>query len=257
MFRQTFARHFLYFFVIYLTFFALGKQTHAAQNASWQMVSPGIMYQDLEGGLLTPWSHIHVFKIDLKQNQLSLVSAKDLDRRVASVDEYAEHSNALLTINGGFFDEKYQSLGLRIANYKELSPLKRISWWGVFYIKNNKPMVSTAGLFHASPAISFAVQSGPRLLVNGHIPPLKPGRAERSALGITTDNQVIMLITDNAPLSTIELAQLMKSAPLNCVQALNLDGGSSTQLNAKMNRFQLNVHGFAHVSDAIIVKPLV
>ncbi len=56
------------------------------------------------------------------------------------------------------------------------------------------------------------------------------------------------------PLSTTELAQVMKAAPLNCENALNLDGGSSSQLRAQIGSFQLDVHGFSNVSDAVIVQ---
>jgi len=124
----------------------------------------------------------------------------------------------------------------------------------VFYIKNNKAYVSNVRQFHHNEHIEFAVQSGPRLIVNGKIPPLKPGRAERSSLGITKDGRIIIMITDNTPLSTTELAQFMKAEPLGCLNALNLDGGSSSQLHARINGFQRDVHGFSNVSDAIIVK---
>lgn len=222
--------------------------------SDWRKLAPGIEYQDLDGNFLTPWSHIHAFRINLKENRLSLVTAADLSREHASVDEYAQHTNALLAINGGFFDNNYKPLGLRIYNKRQKTPLKRISWWGVFYIRNQKPYIASVNQFHHSSQIDFAIQSGPRLLVNSRIPPLKPGRAERSAIGITHDGRVIILVTDNLPLSTTELAQLMKAPPLNCQNALNLDGGSSSQLRAQLDSFQLEVHGFSNVSDAVIVK---
>lgn len=228
--------------------------TNHAVATDWRKLAPGIEYQDLDGNFLTPWSHIHAFRINLKDNQLSLITAADLSREHASVDEYAQHTKALLTINGGFFDRNYKPLGLRIYNKHQKTPLKNISWWGVFYTKNQKPYLTSASQFNKNSQIDFAIQSGPRLLINRRIPPLKPGRAERSALGITHDGRVIILVTDNMPMSTTELAQLMKAPPLNCQNALNLDGGSSSQLHAQMNSFQLEVHGFSNVSDAIIVK---
>lgn len=182
--------------------------------------------------------------------------AKDLAVKHASVNEYAEHSKAMVAINGGFFDKNFRSLGLRISDKQQQSPLKQISWWGVFYIKNKTAYITSARQFKKSKAIDFAVQSGPRLLINGQIPPLRPGRAERTALGINAEGQVILLVTENAPLSTTELAQLMQSPPLNCINAINLDGGSSSQLYAAVDSFRLNVHGFSNISDAIAVKPL-
>jgi len=55
-------------------------------------------------------------------------------------------------------------------------------------------------------------------------------------------------------MTTEELARLLKASPLNCTDAINLDGGSSSQLYAHINSFHLNVHGFSNVSDAIVVK---
>lgn len=222
----------------------------------WQELTSGIEYQDLEGGLLTPWSHIHVFRIDLSKNRLALVTAKTLALKNASADQFAEQSNALLSINGGFFDHEFKPLGLRINNKKMENPLKRISWWGIFYVKNNRPNISNIHHFIHDNDIEFAIQSGPRLLIKGKIPSLKPGVADRSALGITADGKVIILVSTNAAMSTHELAQLLRSSPLHCTDAINLDGGSSSQLYAHINSFQLNVHGFSNVSDAIIVKKL-
>ncbi|CAM2943823.1 Exopolysaccharide biosynthesis protein related to N-acetylglucosamine-1-phosphodiester alpha-N-acetylglucosaminidase [Legionella steigerwaltii] len=220
----------------------------------WRKLSPGIEYQDLSGGILSPWSHIYVFRIDLNKNKLALVNAKKLSLKNASADQFAEHSKALLSINGGFFDHEFKPLGLRINNKKLINPLKRISWWGIFYVKDNKAYISSLNRFSHDNDIDFAIQSGPRLLIKGKIPSLKPGIADRSALGITEDGRIIILVSTNAAMTTNKLAQLLKSPPLSCIDAINLDGGSSSQLYAHIGSFLLNVHGFSNVSDAIIVK---
>ncbi|MFC3907904.1 phosphodiester glycosidase family protein [Legionella dresdenensis] len=239
----------LIIFIVFLLNFALAA-------TSWRTLSKGLEYRDIDRSYITPWSHIHTFRIDLNANKLSSIMAKDLALKHASADEYAKHSKALISINGGFFDEEFHPLGLRITDSHLQSPMKQISWWGVFYTRNNKAHVVAARQFKRDKQINFAIQSGPRLLINGRIPPLKPGRAERSALGVTADGKVILLVTDNSPLSTTELAQIMKAAPLNCMNAINLDGGSSSQLRAQIDKFHLNVHGFSNVSDAVVVTPL-
>ncbi len=245
---------YLFTAIIFIISLLLPFRSYSADK--WQELAPGIEYQDLEGGILRPWSHVHVFRIDLHENQLALVNAKHLSMKNASADQFAEHSKALLSINGGFFDHEFNPLGLRINNKKLENPLKRISWWGIFYVKNNIPHISGLRNFYHDHDIDFAIQSGPRLLIKGTIPSLKPGVADRSALGITKDGKVIILVTTNAAMTTIELAQLLKSPPLSCSDAINLDGGSSSQLYAHIGSFQLNVHGFSNVSDAIIVKKL-
>tara|TARA_Y100000588_G_C14223030_1_gene911896 strand:+ start:304 stop:1116 length:813 start_codon:yes stop_codon:yes gene_type:complete len=250
--RQNFLSSFLFKLLILSFTCNLFTNCHAQ---SWRDVSPGIQYQDLGASLFNPWSHIHVFKINLKNNKLDLVLASQLSKHHASVEEFAQYSHALITLNGGFFDRQFNPLGLRVSQHHQVNPVKRISWWGIFYIQNNKPFITTHKGYHKSSTINFALQSGPRLIINGKIPTLKPGIAERSALGITPNNEVIVLVTDNCPMSTTQLAELMKSQPLSCDNALNLDGGSSTQLKANTKTFELSVHGFSRVSDAIIVLP--
>lgn len=241
-------RSYLFYFLLFLL------PLHSYAALQWHPLTSGIEYQDLKGGLPSPWSHIHVFRIDLENNRMALVSAKSLGVKNASVNQFAEHSKALIGINGGFFDQDFRPLGLRINNNEIKSSLKRISWWGIFYIRNNKAYISSLNHFNYSKNIEFAVQSGPRLLVNGLIPSLKPGIADRTALGITADGKIIIVVSNNAAMSTRQLAKVMKSPPLSCINAINLDGGSSSQLYARIRSFILNVHGFSNVSDAIIVK---
>lgn len=225
----------------------------ATAAKGWRNVNPGIQYRDLGTGL-SPWSHVHVFRLNLSKVSLSLIRAPELSRRLATAEQYANFSHALLAINGGFFDNQLRALGLRIQNHIQTNPLKPISWWGVFYTKYQKAHISSMQQFHANSSIDFALQSGPRLLIHGQIPALKPGRDERTALGITASGELIIVVTEHTPLTTSALAKLMQSAPLNCREALNLDGGSSTQLSAHMKGLTLNVYGFSSVSDGIIVK---
>lgn len=227
-----------------------------AMAGSWTKIAPGIEYQDLNHNALSQWSHIHVFRIDLNYNELNLIMANALSNNQAFAHEFAHYAHGLIALNGGFFDQQYHPLGLRINKQHQHNPLKYISWWGIFYIKDRIPHVTSVRDFPHDAQVDFAVQSGPRLLINGQIPSLKPGYAERSALGITRKNKVIILVTENNPVSTTWLAEHLKAAPLNCLHALNLDGGSSSQLYAKIGSFKLNARSFASVSDAIVVKPI-
>ncbi|WP_454783878.1 phosphodiester glycosidase family protein [Legionella sp. WA2024007413] len=243
-----------YLFHLLFVFYFIFAPLHSYAEGYWRTLSPGIEYQDLAGGILSPWAHIYTFRIDLNRNKLALISAKRLSLKNASADQFAERSKALLSINGGFFDHEFNPLGLRINNKKVINPLKRISWWGVFYIKNNKAYISSLKRFNHDSDIDFAIQSGPRLLIKQKIPSLKPGIADRSALGITADGKVIILVSTNAAMTTNKLAHLLRSPPLSCIDAINLDGGSSSQLYSHIGSFLLNVHGFSNVSDAVVVK---
>ncbi len=222
--------------------------------SSWRELAPGIKYRDMGSNKLLPWSHIHTFKIDLKLNEFGIVMANDYSRNAASIQQFSKYSQALITINGGFFDQRYKPLGLRVSHRQEQSSLKQISWWGVFYINNQRAYLTNWQRYIRNNLTDFAVQSGPRLLMNGKILPLKPGFSERTALGITPNNRVIVLVSENSPMSTRDLAKLLQAPPLNCTHAINLDGGSSSQLNANIGNFNIHVQGFSKVSDAIIIK---
>lgn len=238
-----------------IIFVLFGITTHT-NAGTWQNIAPGIEYRDINNKSIINISHIHVFRVDLKNNKLNLALAKNLQDTPAFAENFAKKNSAILAINGGFFDKSFRPLGLRINENKQFNPIKYISWWGVFYITNRKPFLSNARNFNKNQNIDFAIQSGPRLIIDNKIPSLKPGYAERSALGITKNNKVIILVTQNNPLTTTALAKLMHDNPLNCTNALNLDGGSSSQLYANINKFKVNVNGFSEVSDAVLVKSI-
>lgn len=234
-----------------LTFMALMVQPALAQS-SWTTLALGIEYQSLKHSA-TPWSVIHLFKIDPHLNEFRLVRAQDKHMKQAFVKDLF-HENAYLAVNGGFFDVLYRPLGLRVTEHQTLNALKPISWWGVFYIENDSAHVSKMSEFKSNSRIQFALQSGPRLIIHGHIPPLKQGRDERTALGINAQGDILLVVTENAPLTMLDLAHLMQRPPLNALDAINLDGGSSTQLYTSFSNLNLDVHGFSMVTDAIIVQ---
>ncbi|MHA7840699.1 MAG: phosphodiester glycosidase family protein [Gammaproteobacteria bacterium] len=229
-----------------------------ADTTHWQKLSPGLDYAVIP--LLKNTSHgkLHAFRIDPNRYTFQVLQAKDYYLNTATAYTLGKQNNALITINAGFFNPADKPLGLRLSEGNVLNPLKNISWWGIFYTEREYPRIVSRRTFHKNPQMNFAIQAGPRLVINSHIPPLKEDYAERTVLGITTDNRIIVAVTDNAPVTTEQMAQLLLASSekggLNCKDALNLDGGSSSQLYAHIKNFYLYVPGFARVPDVIIVK---
>jgi len=229
-------------------------------KTTWRELSPGLAYTQIMIPTMTSTGAIHAFKIDLKHYRLSLVLGKEYEGQFASAQNLTLASKGLLGINGGFFSPDMQSLGLRISDGEQLARLKQTPWWGIFMINNGVAKIVSMDHYHPDEGIDFAVQCGPRLLVDGQIPnKLRPGISNRSVLAIRRDGQVIIAATQNAYLSTEEMAQVLQrseeKAGLACWQALNLDGGSSTQLYAKINQFQLSLPSFMPVADVVVVLP--
>jgi len=244
-------------FIKILIVLHLTASAHAA--VVWHMVAPGIAYTELSDPDNSKLSHIHAFKINLQKNQLKLAFAKDSFFPGNTVKWLAQKHQALIAVNGGFFTPHWQLLGLRVQNGHQINPIQPTRWWGIFYLKRNTPYIVPPQSYVLTPSTTLALQGGPRLIINGNIPRLKPGKAERTAIGITRDNQIIILATENWAISTASLAAIMKKSEssngLNCIQALNLDGGSSTQLYASIGDLNLNIGSFSLITDILYVMP--
>lgn len=85
--------------------------------------------------------------------------------------------------------------------------------------------------------VSYALSGGTYLIKKGQVyidyayqnlsRSFVSARRPRTCIGYTLDNKVILLIS-TTPVNLYELGKIMKK--LGCVEAINLDGGSSTQL---------------------------
>lgn len=221
----------------------------------WNKLGDGIFYATYsfatsEGERTT----MHAFLIDPKILRMDVAMAKD-EAAGATAIELAKRGKALLMINGGFFTPAHKSIGLIIKGGKELSPIHKTSWWSIFAIGENGPRILPLGEFKASSNWKMALQVGPRLVIDGEIPKLKEGSAARSAVGITNDGFVVIAITQDSGISMTELARRMGGSRfkggLECPNAMALDGGGSSQLYARVGKFELSLTGFSRVTNGL------
>jgi uncharacterized protein YigE (DUF2233 family) len=246
--------------IMRLFIFCLLLITTITSNAAtvWQNLAPGIDYTSIS---LNEPMHgaVHAFRIDPTQYSLSLANARDYGMGTSNVGMLALRSQALVAINGGFFDPLHNPLGLRVQNGKQLNPIRPISWWGIFSMHNHRATITAQKYFAENTPADFAIQSGPRLVVNGNIPKLKDNYDARSALAIDRQGNVIIAITENAAITTSQFARILQASTsadgLNCYNALNLDGGNSSQLFAQVGKFNLLIPSFNNVVDAVVVLP--
>lgn len=239
--------------------FASWLCVNSTNAASWETIAPGLAYTHIPTPSISTHGRIHAFRVSLQHYNLDIAMAADYDKLALSANNFAKKTASLITINGGFFSPNYEPLGLRVQRGVTRSNLKNTSWWGVFYIKNHRGHIVSQHQYRKATRPDFAIQAGPRLLINGSIPLLKDGYAERSALCTTQSGDVVLIVTERAPLTTTQFARILQR-PINkggigCYQALNLDGGSSSQLTAQLPSFSLKVMSFHDVTDAIIVEP--
>jgi uncharacterized protein YigE (DUF2233 family) len=205
-----------------------------------------LSYRQVQGAAADETSvTLEVLQVDPRQWNLRVIDARDFGKEVATAADLARWTGALAVINGGFFDENYRPLGLMIVDGTRKNPLRKADW-GVFLLRRGVPEIIHTRHYRRDPAITQALQVGPRLVVNGCPTSLKPQSSRRSAVGLTRDGKVLLAACDSSfdfPTFAQLLCRPENDGGLACVSALNLDGGPSTQLYARFNRVHIEVPG--------------
>jgi uncharacterized protein YigE (DUF2233 family) len=214
---------------------AVVLQVGRAAAEPWKPIAAGVEYRVFAGGLG------QALRVDLKRVRLTAVKAARSNTKKpegATVEALSSGSKALFGINGGFFDPQFRSLGLLISGRKELNPIRKADW-GILW---TNAKTHRATLVHTKAWSSsmrrkagFAIQAGPRLVVNGKIVKVKLQWGRRTAIGIQRDGRKLVIAVVAASMFLPTLAKHMLTT-LSCPNALNLDGGGSTQLWAKIPR---------------------
>jgi len=145
-----------------------------------------------------------------------------------------QNGRVQMAMNGGIYDKAYAPLGLYIEKGRQLTPLNRASGGGnffirpggVFYLKGQKAAIVSIDKFKPSPAIQYAVQSGPMLIENGklnwRLKPSASSRKLRNGVGITREGKVVFMLSARET-NFYDFACYAQSK-LNVRQMLYLDG---------------------------------
>lgn len=210
-----------------------------------------------------------VVKVDLLHPNIDVkaVWAKNQKGSVDSVQNIAKHFNATIAINASYFNATTSSstYGIPYGDFINNGVLENVGGTdqgSIYFAHDGSVKILPGGelrSFHkANPSvIQSSVQAGPRLVNNNvvNIDPLGEGfkdpriltaNAERSAIGMTNDHQLLIVATSNMTLA--ETAILMNK--LGAIHALNLDGGGSSGLYYK-GKYVANPGRM--VSNAIVV----
>jgi len=163
---------------------------------------------------------------------------------------------AVAAVNGGFFGEHGEPLGLRISGGRTRAPLRPQADWGVLVLdETGARIVHTRDLARpeALGRPRGAIQVGPRLVVAGRPLPLKPQVARRTAVALERSGDALTLVVVDDPIDANELAQRLAAAGFD--SALLLDGGPSTQLAVAIGAVRADVPGGYPVPDLLVIMP--
>ena len=196
----------------------------------------------------------HAFKIDLEVAELRLIPAGEPPMR-RPVEQIVAPYPVVVASNASFFDMEGRAMGLAVDEGRVLVSSNRRSW-GALVIDGKQAQIMLGADIQSPLGHRLIVQGLPRLLVGGRVPQLKPQIAERTAV-CAGDNLVVLVVSTKADATAFArfLADPPEQGGLGCRDALNLDGGPSTQLVVKLPALALSLPGGWGVPNALVVVP--
>jgi len=234
---------------------------NSVKKLDWEQIADGIFH--VTKVVKSDWSfRLQAFKVDLQKQQVFAVDAREWNKseRVATVKDMTRYVDAQLVVNGSYFDENNRPLGMVISEKKRINPFRKADW-GVLYIKRDHAFLIHTRDWEKHPVkgVSFAIQVGPRIVVNSKPTKLKWQVARRSVIGILPDRKTLVFaVTDMGKAEANNIAELMSTPEemggFGCVEAVMMDGGPSSQLYSKVGNKIKDVEGGWPVPIGVAVR---
>lgn len=181
-------------------------------------------------------AQVILLKADLSIFNPKVIRATEVTRKGSDIASLCQSVKAKICINASFFDEQGEALGIVISRGSLHKKLHNGggTLTGVFQIASEKISIVHRKQF-TPHGVSEAFQAGPRLISNGS--PIKfrlapTSYSRRSAVCTTSNNTLVFAIVTSSitGITLKQLQQILLIPELDCLDALNLDGGGSSQL---------------------------
>ena len=199
---------------------------------------------------------------------LAIFSTKSCTLRVLqnmdgseSLADVMRDEKCVAAVNGGYFDEKFAPIGLRMANGQLIAPLQRARLiTGVLVASLRGVQIVRSREFSQRRGVAAAIQCGPFLVDRGQpIGGLNNSRlARRTFAATTTGDRALVGVCSGVSLAELSkiLATTSFAEDLRIERALNLDGGSSTGFwFARENSSAFSISEQKPVRDFVGVVP--
>jgi len=183
----------------------------------------------------------------------------NLEGAIDGVRSAVDLAQAIAGINGGYFQADLGPLGLLISNSRVIHPPQKAKLLsGIFLVKDGRPEIIRSNELVSTKGVQQAIQCGPLLVERGQpVPGLNTQKfAARSFVfmcgptcwGFGTCRSVTLAAIGEM------LAKTKLIRDNHIIQALNLDGGSSTALYARFGDDEVFSEGRAIVSNYLIIS---
>ena len=197
--------------------------------------------------------HLTLIRSSLKRYRVNVLRAEELGRARASVAFLCSSTKSVVCINANFFDENGRALGLVASHGVILQKTHKggKTLNGIFVVSRNGLRIGNRDSVNTETTLE-AVQAGPILISSGTV--LQGIResapaSRRSGVCIDKDGRVIFFLAWAGffGVSIERLQQILTSPGIDCQDALNLDGGGSSQLfvNSNLPAKAANISNFS------------
>lgn len=217
-----------------------GQILKVSYSDHWEPVDNGIAYKKIAiiSGESFVQSVLVFVQLDPRRYSAKILVEEKEDRGSGFFARaIAEKTGAALVINGSYFDENRRPLGYLVSDGTTINKKIATNWIysGFFYVKNGDLFQAPRTEFQKELGAEQVLQAGPQLFFAGK--PVKKinnlhASYFRSGIGVTRHKQVLVFATDTryGGISWFELQQILELPVLECINAMNLDGGGSTQM---------------------------
>jgi uncharacterized protein YigE (DUF2233 family) len=205
----------------------------------WQNVAPGVDYLEFREDN----RDIHVTRIDLTNDAIQVIATSPSEKGL-KVSDFAKRNKAIAAINGDYFDDKFQPIGLVVGPCGQWEGTKDTSREAVVAIGDDRAVIQRQSEVMDPPEdwVDTAVSGWPALIVKCQPIAKLPGSDgftrsphPRTAVGITKDRKTMFFVvadgrrTGVPGLTLAQLAAFMADQ-LHACAAVNLDGGGSSAM---------------------------
>ncbi|MGU3538168.1 phosphodiester glycosidase family protein [Methylobacterium sp. A54F] len=192
--------------------------------------------------------------VDLKQQHVRLFWLGPDGLPYSSLSNLAEKQGPSLgfAMNAGMYDKGQAPVGLYVEEGREMKGVStangpgnfHLKPNGIFYVKGDRAGVLETGRYlKARVKPDFATQSGPMLVIDGHIHPKistdGPSQKIRNGVGVRDGGRTAVFAISERPVSFGAFARLFKD-DLGCTNALFLDGSVSSLYAPALKRTDLS-----------------
>ena len=213
-----------------------------AAGADWKTVGPGVDYQEFRGDNYD----VHVTRVDLTNDDIQVISTRESEKGL-KVSDFAKREHALVAINGDYFDERFNPIGMTVGPCGQWdSAAKKIRREGYIAIGDGKAQIAKQSDVsldaEADDWMETTVSGWPALIVSCKAVTPLPGSASftlathpRTAVGLSKDKKTLYLVVADGrrtgvPGFTLPQLAAFMSENLHACAAINLDGGGSSAM---------------------------